>query len=254
MNLAIRETHSYKRWQVVHNFAIEKIPGFPLIQELRVIHLMEADWNLILKFFTGRQVLHAAIQQNTTTYEQAGGRTGRRAIDEVVQTIMNYETCNLQRLCGGITYNDAKSCYDRIPENLANISALKEGLAPQLAQLHSKTMSQMKYHLKHQYGIAKNPNFHSSEHQFHGAGQGAGDAPARWGFISDNAIVSYNQTSTPAILISPITKITTDKRCQAFVDNTAQLTIVKTFLIFAALQATLRNTQLWEKFLYWWQN
>jgi hypothetical protein len=244
INLAIRGTHSYTRWHTVHNFAIEKIPGYPLVQKLRVIHLVEADWNLILKYFTGRQVLRAAVNAGTATYEQAGGRPKRRAVDEVVQTMFNYETCNLQRLFGGVTYNDAKSCYDRIPENLANMSAIKEGLPQQLAVLHSTTMSHMKYHLKHQFGVAPTPNQHGQNHQFHGAGQGSGDAPARWGFISNNAIVTYNQHSTPAQLISPITKIHTDKRFQASVDDATQLTIVKSFLLFAALNATLKNTQL----------
>jgi hypothetical protein len=58
-------------------------------------------------------------------------------------------------------------------------------------------MKQTKYHLKHRYGIANKPNQHSDHSSFHGVGQGAGDAPARWGFISDNAIVTYNQLSSP---------------------------------------------------------
>jgi hypothetical protein len=65
-------------------------------------------------------------------------------------------------------------------------------------------MSNMKYHLKHIYGIENKPNKHSTQASFHGVGQGAGDAPARWGLISDNAIVTYNQLSSPAILTSPI--------------------------------------------------
>jgi hypothetical protein len=128
LNLAIRDSHSYERWQTIHKFAIEKVPGYPLLQKLRVLHLIEADWNLILKYFTGRKVLRAAVSENTVATEQAGGRPGRRSIDEVVQTLLNYETCHLQRLFGEVTYNDAKSCYDRIPESLANIAAIKEGL------------------------------------------------------------------------------------------------------------------------------
>lgn len=42
LKLAINHSHSYKRWQVVHNFFMEKIPGHPLISKLRIIHLYEA--------------------------------------------------------------------------------------------------------------------------------------------------------------------------------------------------------------------
>jgi hypothetical protein len=178
LNLAIREEHSYNRWHTVHNFVIEKILGYPILNKLLVIHLFESDWNLILKYFTGRQVLYAAVNNKTTTQEQAGVRPGRRAIDEAVQTILNYKTCNLQHKFGGITYNDATPCYDRIPENLASIAAIKEGLHPKLASLHSKTFSNMKYHVKHKARIAAKPNQHSERHRFHGVGQGAGEAPA----------------------------------------------------------------------------
>jgi hypothetical protein len=51
MIIAIRECHTYKRWQVVHNFLSEKLPGLPLINKLRVIHIYEADWSLIQRFY-----------------------------------------------------------------------------------------------------------------------------------------------------------------------------------------------------------
>jgi hypothetical protein len=50
--------------------------------------------------------------------------------------------------------------------------------------------------------------------------------------------------------MSPISKLLTDKRVQAFVDDTTQLTIVTSFLLFAVHHATLWNTQLWEKLLF----
>jgi hypothetical protein len=40
---------SLYRWQNSTTAMIEKIPGCPKIQKLRVIHLYEADYNLILK-------------------------------------------------------------------------------------------------------------------------------------------------------------------------------------------------------------
>jgi hypothetical protein len=49
INLAIKHTHVYKRWQIIHNFFLEKLPGCPLIDKLRVIHIYEAVWNIILK-------------------------------------------------------------------------------------------------------------------------------------------------------------------------------------------------------------
>jgi hypothetical protein len=156
-----------------------------------VIHIFEADWNIILKYFTGRIILRQAVKGNTVCEEQAGGQPGRLSIDEAVQTVLTYKTCILQHQTGGITYKDAKSCYDMI----ASLKSLKHNrnersLPTNLAILLSNTMQQIKNHLKHKQGIADLPNQHSNKIQFHGVGQGAGDAPARWGNKSDNAIIT----------------------------------------------------------------
>jgi hypothetical protein len=51
MQLAIHHCHTFTRWKTVHNFLLEKTPGMPLINKLRVIHIYEADWSMIQKFF-----------------------------------------------------------------------------------------------------------------------------------------------------------------------------------------------------------
>lgn len=96
INLAIIHTHTYERWKVIHNFFIEKTPGVPLINKLRVIHLYEADWNLILKFFLSYKLTHLACKDKTVTQEQAGGRLGRSASDMATKTIITHELCRLQ--------------------------------------------------------------------------------------------------------------------------------------------------------------
>jgi hypothetical protein len=69
INLAIQHAHTFKLWQTVHNFFIENIPGKPLIDKLRVIHIYEADWNLILKYFVAHKLTHTACYQNIVTKE-----------------------------------------------------------------------------------------------------------------------------------------------------------------------------------------
>jgi hypothetical protein len=48
INIAIKHHHTLERWKTVHNCFLEKIPGKPLIDKLRVIHIYEADYNIIL--------------------------------------------------------------------------------------------------------------------------------------------------------------------------------------------------------------
>jgi hypothetical protein len=147
-NLAIVHTHTFDRWKSVHNYFLEKIPGNPLIDKLRVKHIYEADWNLLLKIFTSYKLTHTACQQKTETAEQAGGRIGRSASDMATTTVLTHEICRLQKLAGAIVINDAKACFDRIIENLSNLACLREGLAPELAKLHAQTGREMRYYIK----------------------------------------------------------------------------------------------------------
>jgi hypothetical protein len=170
---------TFDRWKKVHNLFLEKIPGTPLIEKLRVIHIYEADWNLILKFFFSYKLTHTACEQKTVSPEQAGSRLCHSASDMATKTVITHEICRTQRLNGAIVYNDAKACFDRIIENVSNLTCLREGLAPEIALLHAQTLSKMQYYIKTQTESSSTFNGHLQPDPFLGSGQGAGDSKTR---------------------------------------------------------------------------
>ena len=46
LNLAMDESYVFNRRKKVCTIMFEKTPGFPLINKLRVIHIIESDFNL----------------------------------------------------------------------------------------------------------------------------------------------------------------------------------------------------------------
>jgi hypothetical protein len=54
INISLHNGFSPLRWQSVINAMLEKIPGRPLLHKLCVIHILEADYNLILKVIFGK--------------------------------------------------------------------------------------------------------------------------------------------------------------------------------------------------------
>jgi len=54
MELAVNHTHTYERWKTVWTLLLEKDQGNPQIDRLRTIHLYEADYNLLLKWFSSK--------------------------------------------------------------------------------------------------------------------------------------------------------------------------------------------------------
>jgi hypothetical protein len=98
------------RWHHSITTMIEKQPRCLRINKLRVIHLCEADYNLLLKIIWARRLVWHVHDLNTVNKGQAGSRPGHNAIDVVIQKEMKYLYATLTRTGLATMYNDAKSC------------------------------------------------------------------------------------------------------------------------------------------------
>ena len=71
---ALNTGTSIKRWQNCTTTMIEKIPGCSRVNKLRVIHLYEADYNIILKLIWARKLVWHAHDNEMLNMGQAGSR------------------------------------------------------------------------------------------------------------------------------------------------------------------------------------
>jgi hypothetical protein len=84
INLPLRHGFSPNRWQKVVNTMIEKIPNKPYINKLRVIHLLEADYNLCLKAIFGRKLTWNCEEYGVLGDVQNGFRPGRSTLGTII--------------------------------------------------------------------------------------------------------------------------------------------------------------------------
>jgi hypothetical protein len=120
---AVKHGRLIKRWQKVANSMIEKEPGNPKIHRLRVIHLYEADYNLLLSIFWARKLVHLAEDFEAFNKNCYGGRPGMSAIEPVFLEELQVSLLYLSRTNQVVFHNDATSSYDRIIIALANLIA-----------------------------------------------------------------------------------------------------------------------------------
>ncbi len=195
MDLAVKHTHTYNQWRTIWTLLLEKDPGNPQIDHLCTIHLYKANYNLLLKWFSSKGFITCSKNAHRITDNQGGGQTGRCAIDLAITKVLSFELADTMRMRIIIVDNDATACIDCMLEAPNNLVCLQHGANPRYIQLHAQTQKELRYHLKHRYGVSKEYNTHSTKHPWHGMGQGAGDASNHWVIGTDSMSNAYSKNS-----------------------------------------------------------
>jgi hypothetical protein len=206
MDSSIKIGHVYERWKKVVNALIEKIPGMPMIGKLRVIHLIESDFNLIIGMLWGRRMIWEAEDKQMLNDGQGGSRPGRRAQEQVVQKHSIYSILRMSQTNGSSFDNDAKSCYDRIVMPLASLCSQQIGMPANSCELFLKTLKSMRYHVKTKYGISEESYTSTQHRNIHGPGQGGRGSPAVWVAISSILMKCMEDQLFGAYMKSPFPK------------------------------------------------
>jgi Reverse transcriptase (RNA-dependent DNA polymerase) len=175
---------------------IEKVVGNPRIDKLRVIHLFEADYNLMLKIIWSRKAVCHAHCHDALNDGQSGSRPGRRAIDVVLTKEMKYQYARFTQTNLATIDNDAKSCYDRIVCNVAMLVSQFYGIPSEYCNMQAETLKQTKYHIRTAIGDSDNYYTHSNMTPIHGTGQGSCASPAIWLLISSFIMDLLQQRAT----------------------------------------------------------
>ncbi len=112
LQLAVRHTHTFSRWKVIWNMYLEKDLGYPKLTRLRTIHLMEADYNLLLKWYAAKGFFKRSKKYCRIADEQGGSRQGRSAIDMACKKVVIYDILRTTKDEAINVGNDAAACFD----------------------------------------------------------------------------------------------------------------------------------------------
>ncbi|KAI2501781.1 hypothetical protein MHU86_12701 [Fragilaria crotonensis] len=127
INYALECGYSYQRWRHVANSVLFKEPGNIKIHRTRIIHIYEADYNLMLSLKWRSALLQAEAYQQLNN-GQYGSRPKRTAIDPVFLEELQLEMSRITRKTMILTNYDATACYDRIIPNLAMLASRRFGV------------------------------------------------------------------------------------------------------------------------------
>jgi hypothetical protein len=159
---------------------LEKDPGRPQINRLRIIHLFEADFNLFLKIMWGSRLVRRAQDYDMINPGQFGSVPGHTASELVMLNQISNDICRTNKVNIIRFDNDASACYDRILVHLGMVAARRCGMPGNAVQIHAYTLLQMKYTVKTAFGISHASYSGTTTSPLFGTGQGSGASPSVW--------------------------------------------------------------------------
>jgi hypothetical protein len=220
LNYSLKFSHSYKRWRTIVNVMILKEPGNTKIHRLRVIHIYEADYNLLLGV-KWRQLLHRAEDQGLLNDGCYGSRPGREARTVVFMEIMQMEISRGSRKPFIKFDNDATSCYDRIIPGTAMLISRKFGIHRNVAAVCGKTLAEAHYKMKTMLGVTEAGYSHCQAYPIYGTGQGSRNSPTCWLLICSTLFDCFEEQAYGASYESVDGDTTVRLFMAGFVDDNA---------------------------------
>ena len=202
LNYALERGYAYQRWRTVVNTILFKDPDNVRIHRTRVIHIYEADYNLMLGI-KWRVALYQAEAFRELNEGQFGSRPRRNAIDPVFIEEMQFEISRASRKMLVQTNYDATSCYDRIIPNLAMLVSRKYGVPKLTTQSNASTLEHAEYRIRTELGVSDAGYTHSPEFPIYGTGQGSGNSPMIWCFLSSVLFDCYDDLAYAATYCNP---------------------------------------------------
>jgi hypothetical protein len=119
MPIPLAEGFCTERWRQSLDIMLEKIPGVPRINKLRIIQLLEADLNQVLRSAFARNISKLAQETPGIISEHQYGRSHQTCLTPVLNKLLTVQLL-IQKKTNGIVFdNDAKGCYDRIVSGIA---------------------------------------------------------------------------------------------------------------------------------------
>jgi hypothetical protein len=164
-------------WILVINVMIYKKAGVLELDELWVIHLFEADFNLLVGLIFGRRTVHNAVNHQRLHPSQFG-KKGGECMDAAISKVLHNVIATYTKTSLGQFESDAQACFDRIVMTFAMLCFFAYGCPSLLIQFWFAVLQHHCHEINTAHGISDGPYVYSDASPIHGPGQGSRGGPA----------------------------------------------------------------------------
>lgn len=220
MSLPFQYGFTNTRWQTAIDVMLEKKFGVRQIHLMRIIGLVEADFNTALKILFAKQLMTNAEKAGISS-DQWGGRANRSAPDCATRKLLTWEDARISKKNVGSFFGDLASCFDRMKTSISNVVAAKKGMPASVGEARSLTVRGMQRHVRTAGGTStvtyrEDPD----DVPLSGEIQGKGDVMGLWTLVSDSILAVHRQLTRGVSICHAALDYISQRSADSYVDDT----------------------------------
>jgi hypothetical protein len=130
------------------------VPGISRSDKLRIIQLLEADLNQVLRISFARNITRLAKEGEGIISEQQYGRAKKMCMTPVLNTLLIIQLIIKKKVEGIVFDNDAKGSYGRIISGIALACLKRIGYSSNSVHMLGLLWAQLEHHIATRYGVS----------------------------------------------------------------------------------------------------
>ena len=134
---------------------LKKKRGNRKIHLLRIIGILEADFNTALKILFARKLMALTESAGDLHEEQWGSRKTRTSTNAALRKMMTFEYVRYMKSTIGLFANDQTACFDRMWAEVTNSIVAASGANANMLKCRAITMENITRHVKTGLGVSK---------------------------------------------------------------------------------------------------
>jgi hypothetical protein len=198
---------------------LEKKTGMRKIHVMRIITLIEAEFNLALKFYYSKNIMPNA-EETDLSPDQWGGRKDRSAPACAMRKVITWEYARYTKTVLGSFFGDLQSNFNRMMRELSSYVSRKKGLPKLAAKCRAMTIAGMVRSVWTAWGRSKGSyQEEPGEHPCGGECQGKGDTMALWILFSDILLSIHKEKCHRIKMVDAMGTIESRQTTDTYVDD-----------------------------------
>jgi hypothetical protein len=162
---------------------LEKIPGVPRINKLRIIQLLEAYLTQFLRSALTRNIIKLAKETPGIISEHQYGRSHQIYLTPVLNKLLIVQLL-IQKKTNGIVFDNAvKGCYNRIVSGIALAELRQIGYSKNSVWMLGLLWVKFEHHVATEFGVSDASCKSNIDKLLYGIGQGSCFSPIVWAIL-----------------------------------------------------------------------